>query len=436
MRMKVFLLLVALVGIGWFAAETDLAGIRAQVGPTVFTTDSDADGCANVEELGTNPALGGLRDPRNPWDFYDVNGDTAINVLDIGGVVDKFGTVQGQPNYAATHDRSNLLGVPAYTPDDGPPDGLINILDIGLVVDQFGHVCSGPLPLPASFGLETVVSDARLSKMTGFVMVPDSTTEGIVLTQAGIAYRVNIDTGTVDADVFADISGRVTCCGELGLLGIAFSPDFATDDRVYLHYNASSPLRSVISRFLVDASGDIDETTEEVLLQVNQPFANHNGGQLAFGQDDLLYIALGDGGSSRDPQGNGQNLGTKLGKILRIDVSGATGYTIPASNPFVGTPGAEEEIYAYGLRNPWRFSFDTATGNLWAADVGQGDWEEVDQIISGGNYGWNIMEGYQCTPPFPVVWPPHVCNPPADNVLPVAFYAHATGGCSVTCPGS
>ncbi len=228
--------------------------------------------------------------------------------------------------------------------------------------------------------------------------------------------------------VFLDISGRVSRARrEEGLLGLAFDPGFASNGYLYVYYSAAGPRRSVLSRFSVSPDPDAaDAATELVLLEVAQPFSNHNGGMIAFGPDGFLYVALGDGGSSDDPQGNGQNLGTLLGSILRIDVHGATAeapYRVPPDNPFVGVAGARDEIWAYGLRNPWRFSFDPATGDLWAADVGQADREEVDLILPGRNYGWNTLEGTRC-----------LLTSDCDRSglePPVVEYAHGLG-CSVT----
>jgi uncharacterized repeat protein (TIGR03806 family) len=192
--------------------------------------------------------------------------------------------------------------------------------------------------------------------------------------------------------------------GEKGLLGLAFAPDFAASGRFYVNYTRrqNGQLQSVISRFLVSPplTGSPSPGSEQILLTVNQPYDNHNGGQLAFGPDGFLYIGLGDGGSGGDPQGNGQKLGTLLGKILRLDVGTPdASYRVPADNPFVGQTGRRGEIWAYGLRNPWRFSFDPRDGALWAADVGQNAVEEVDLIERGKNYGWNIMEGDRCFNP-------------------------------------
>ena len=206
-----------------------------------------------------------------------------------------------------------------------------------------------------------------------------------------------------DAPVVAalDITDRVSSRRtEEGLLGMALDP--ADERRLYLYYSAADPRRSVVSRFTIspDHAG-VDADSELVILEVEQPYANHNGGQLAFGPDGYLYIGLGDGGAAGDPLGNGQDVSTLLGSILRIDVSQATRerpYTIPADNPFVDAPeaGGRGEIWAYGLRNPWRFSFDRKTGALWAGDVGQNRWEEIDLIERGGNYGWNVLEGSRC----------------------------------------
>ena len=203
--------------------------------------------------------------------------------------------------------------------------------------------------------------------------------------------------------VFLDITDRViSAASEEGLLGLAFHPRFSTNGFFYVDYTAGSPLRTVVARYNVsqDDLDHADRNSELVLLEVLQPFSNHNGGQLAFGPDGYLYIALGDGGGAGDPQGNAQNRSTLLGKILRIDIDKTSGdlrYGIPSDNPFVGnTAGYREEIFAYGLRNPWRFSFDTATGWLWTADVGQNRAEEVNIIESGRNYGWDIMEGNLC----------------------------------------
>jgi glucose/arabinose dehydrogenase len=227
-----------------------------------------------------------------------------------------------------------------------------------------------------------------------------------VVEQAGVISVFSNEPAVENATVYLDIEDRVDDGGnEEGLLGLAFHPDYQRNGFFYVNYTASNPDRTVISRFSVSTADPdkAEKSSELVLLEIPQPYSNHNGGQLAFGPDGYLYIAVGDGGSGGDPQNNGQNLNTLLGTILRIDVNAkAAGknYAIPADNPFAAnSQGYREEIWAYGLRNPWRFSFDRESNTLWAADVGQNKWEEVDIIAKGGNYGWNVMEGNHCFEP-------------------------------------
>ena len=201
---------------------------------------------------------------------------------------------------------------------------------------------------------------------------------------------------------FLDIRDQVRSGGEKGLLSVAFHPRFRENGLFYVNYtSATGGLHTVVSRFRAPKGAYADRASEKILLTVAQPYGNHNGGQLAFGPDGYLYIGMGDGGSANDPQGHGQNPATLLGSLLRIDVDGRSGlrpYGIPLDNPFVGRPGFRPEIWAFGLRNPWRFSFDALTGELYLGDVGQDEVEEIDLIRRGGNYGWNIMEGDICTP--------------------------------------
>ena len=233
------------------------------------------------------------------------------------------------------------------------------------------------------------------------------------------------------ATVFLAIDEKVNDDGnEEGLLGLAFDPDYKSNGYFYVYYTANSPRRSVISRFSVSDNdpNKANTSSELVIMEVPQPYSNHNGGMMAFGPDRMLYIGLGDGGSGGDPHGNGQNRNVLLGKILRIDISKSSRsekYRIPPDNPFVGQENSRGEIWAYGLRNPWRFSFDRVTNMLWAADVGQDSLEEVDIIEKGANYGWNIMEGSLCYP-----LPTSNCNKEGLK-LPVAQYTHADG-CSIT----
>jgi adhesin HecA-like repeat protein len=241
------------------------------------------------------------------------------------------------------------------------------------------------------------------------------------------------------ATPFLDLSAQVSCCGERGLLGFAFHPDYASNGVFFVDYTDLAG-DTVLARFQV--SGDdadlADPGSEEVLLTVDQPFANHNGGHLAFGPDGYLYVASGDGGSGGDPQERAQDRASLLGKLLRLDVDAPPAdplaYAIPAGNPFTGVSGVREEIWAWGLRNPWRFSFDRATGDLWTGDVGQVTWEEVDlqPAASGGgeNYGWDCREGAHDYVSVPSDPGSHC--PVDDPVDPVLEYVHAAGRCSVT----
>lgn len=264
---------------------------------------------------------------------------------------------------------------------------------------------SQPVPPPgeSAYMVEVAFANLTFDRPVGIYSSGDSTGRLFVLEQRGVIYVFDNHRDTAAATVFLDIQDRVNSAGsEEGLLGLVFHPDFVDNGFFFVDYTASDPRRTVISRYSVVSSdpNQADKASGRVLLEVLQPYSNHNGGQLAFGSDGYLYIAMGDGGSAGDPHGNGQNRSALLGKILRIDVdrmSGDLNYGIPSDNPFVGnTVGYREEIYAYGFRNPWRFSFDPVTGWLWAADVGQDEVEEVDIVDKGGNYGWNIMEGNIC----------------------------------------
>lgn len=212
--------------------------------------------------------------------------------------------------------------------------------------------------------------------------------------QAGVIKSLPRQGG--DATTFLDITSKVKSGGEMGLLGLAFHPKFAENGYFYVNYIDHDD-NTIIARYQVKADGSADAASEKVLLKLKQPYANHNGGALAFGPDGFLYIALGDGGSGGDPHDYGQAKNTLLGKILRIDVDSGEPYAVPATNPFVGDANAKPEIWAYGLRNPWRFSFDRETGDLYIGDVGQDKMEEVSMQSAGSrggeNYGWRCYEG-------------------------------------------
>jgi glucose/arabinose dehydrogenase len=245
------------------------------------------------------------------------------------------------------------------------------------------------------------------------------------IAEKGGRVRVLRDGLLLDAP-FLDLSGRVSGGSEQGLLGIAFHPGYPGDGRFFVNYTDRAGDTHVAS-FRVSANPDVAEAGSGAdLLFVDQPFANHNGGGLAFGPDGFLYVALGDGGGKGDPSGNGQNLSTLLGKILRIDVDGGIPYAIPAGNPFAATPGARGEIWSYGLRNPFRFSFDRAGGDMYIGDVGEEAREEIDfapRSSSGQNFGWNRTEGTQCF---------GSANCERGGItFPIAEYGH-DAGCSVT----
>ena len=224
------------------------------------------------------------------------------------------------------------------------------------------------------------------------------------------------------AETVLDIANQVSTGGEQGLLGLVFSPD---GTRMYINYTNTAGDTRIVE--YVMAAGRADTGSRRELLAADQPYSNHNGGQLLFGPDGFLYIALGDGGSSGDPQNRAQNLGTVLGKILRIDPRPTPSgpYGIPPGNPFAGRPGAAPEIWSFGLRNPWRFTFDRATGDMWIGDVGQNAWEEVDHEprgAAGRNYGWDRFEGTHL----------REGSPPPGHVLPVHEYPLSGSACAVT----
>ncbi len=228
--------------------------------------------------------------------------------------------------------------------------------------------------------------------------VPDGSDRVVVVEQGGRVFIFQNEREVEKPLPALDIRRQVNREGEEeGLLGLVFHPDFAKNRQVFVHYSASKPRRNVLSRLTMnEGAATIDPRTEEVIFEINQPWSNHNGGMIAFGPDGYLYLSLGDGGSANDPLNSGQSLNTLLGKILRLDVDRTAGrkrHAVPRDNPFVGQRGARGEIWAYGLCNVWRFSFDRETGDLWAGDVGQDTWEEIDLITRGGNYGWRIREG-------------------------------------------
>lgn len=290
---------------------------------------------------------------------------------------------------------------------------------------------SGPIFLfsAASWGAVTIKAEpvvTGLSSPVDITHAGDGSGRLFIILQGG---RIVIFDGVqILSPPFLDITSLVSSGGERGLLGAAFHPNYVGNGFFYVSYTDTAG-DSVIARYSVSLDPNrADPTSGVILLTIPQPFSNHNGGQLHFGPDGYLYIGIGDGGSGGDPQNNGQDLGTLLGKILRIDVDSGFPFTVPPDNPFVGVVGAREEIWSFGLRNPWRFSFDRLTGDMFIGDVGQNSWEEVDfqpaNSAGGENYGWRLMEGNSCFNPA------INCNN-GTLTLPILVYDHSVG-CSVT----
>jgi glucose/arabinose dehydrogenase len=279
----------------------------------------------------------------------------------------------------------------------------------------------------AALTLEPVLTG--LSSPVFVTHASDGSGRLFVLEQPGLI-KV-LQPGAAVPTVFLDLRAKVSFGGERGLLGLAFHPGYETNGRFFVDYTRLPDGATVIAEYHVSiASPDVADPAETVLLTIAQPFANHNGGMIAFGPDGDLYIGMGDGGSANDPGARAQNVDELLGKILRLDVdhpaSATQLYSSPADNPFAGAIAGRDEIYALGLRNPWRFSFDRQTGALIVGDVGQSAREEVDIVVKGGNYGWRTFEGTLCTGLDP---PP--CNP-APFIMPIAEYDHSGGRCSIT----
>jgi glucose/arabinose dehydrogenase len=280
-----------------------------------------------------------------------------------------------------------------------------------------------PTVVENGYTVEEAFPDLTFTRPLDIQHAGDNSGRLFIVEQAGRIYVIPGEDAN-EKEIFLDIVHLVNDNGnEQGLLGLAFHPEFEQNGYFFVNYTDSNG--TVISRFSVNSNpNQADPASEVEILEFRQPYANHNGGGIAFGPDGYLYIATGDGGSGGDPQGHGQNRRTLLGNILRIDVDNRDSgfnYAIPQDNPFVGsTEGFREEIYAYGLRNPWRFSFDPPTGNLWAADVGQGAVEEINLIEKGKNYGWNIMEGT-------VEYSPNPNVNPDTLELPIYEYFHPLG---------
>jgi glucose/arabinose dehydrogenase len=296
-----------------------------------------------------------------------------------------------------------------------------------------------PPPPPAAaitVALSQVFDQVTLQAPVAFLQAPGDSSRWFVVEQQGIVRVFPNNANVMDADVsvFVDISGRVQSGGERGLLGMAFHPDFGANNNfeVFLSYtrNNGGQLESAVSRFRsIDNGLTLDDTMEDIILTISQDDRNHNGGHIAFGPAGYLYAGWGDGGGGGDPLDRAQDTRYLLGTMTRIDVDGAVPYAIPAGNPFAansanlclqGFVGVDcPEIYAWGLRNPWRWSFDRQTGEIWAGDVGQGAWEEVDKIQAGENYGWDEREGAHCFEP--------ATGCSTSSVDPITEYSRSSG---------
>jgi glucose/arabinose dehydrogenase len=279
----------------------------------------------------------------------------------------------------------------------------------------------------AQFTLQNAFPNLTFNSPVFLTHAGDNTDRIFVVEQAGIIKVFPNSQNASTSKIYLDITDRVSSGDEMGLLGLAFHPNYETNGYFYVNYTADNPRRTIISRFQVTSNPDsAGKNSEFQLLTFNQPYPNHNGGWVGFGPNDgFLYIATGDGGSSGDPQNNAQSINTFLGKILRIDVDSGTPYAIPTTNPFYDSTNVEikKEIYAWGLRNPWRCSFDPVTGWLWSGEVGQNLWEEIDIIENGKNYGWRCYEGNHS-------YNLSGCNYP-EYIFPVWEYSHSVE-CSIT----
>lgn len=327
-----------------------------------------------------------------------------------------------------------VAGGGATTADINPgaiaPDGSGDVAPEAVAVDPGGAVAA----IPASYAVGHLAISLvrRPGTFNSPVLVTnagDGSNRLFVVEQGG---RIKIiDGSTAIATPFLDIHTRVSCCGERGLLGLAFDPAFKTNRRFFVDYTDKNG-DTIIASYRASATNpNLASTTQTAILKIDQPYSNHNGGMLAFGKDGYLYIGMGDGGSSGDPGNRAQNKNSLLGKILRIDinhVSSTRKYSNPPSNPFVGKAGSDR-VWAYGFRNPWRFSFDRSTGDLWVGDVGQDRYEEVDRATKAGgagkgrNYGWRVVEGNTCYKPS------SGCSK-SGKMHPITTYNHSKG-CAV-----
>jgi glucose/arabinose dehydrogenase len=282
---------------------------------------------------------------------------------------------------------------------------------------------------PAAIQVKPTAFAQGLQKPTAIAATGDTADRRLFVTEQDGTVQVVDEQGKLGTQPFLDIRSKVLVDSEMGLLGMAFHPKYQENGYFYVYYINKSK-QSVLARFKLDATtGRADAKSEKVILTLQQSYTNHKGGQVAFGPDGFLYLGLGDGGSGGDPDDNGQDKNTWFGKVLRLDIDKGDPYSIPASNPFATTKDAKPEVWAWGLRNPWRFSFDRTTHDLYIGDVGQSKYEEIDfqkaSSKGGENYGWRCYEGQH-------VFNTDGCMPAEGYVQPIVEYAHEAGRCSVT----
>jgi glucose/arabinose dehydrogenase len=324
-----------------------------------------------------------------------------------------------RPQAAATRaPTSQAGGRPAPTPTGQPSGSAVTSAGVRRAAQAYD---------PATFTLELEPVFSGLRQPLFLTSSPDGSGRTFVVEQEG---RIRIaENGQVLDRPFLDISSLVVAGGERGLLGMAFHPRYAENGRFFVMYTAREGGMNTVARFQVSRAdaNQADPNSRVILLAIEDFAGNHNAGMLAFGPDGYLYVGTGDGGGANDPQRTAQNLGQLLGKMHRLDVDGAEPYAVPSDNPFVNRADARPEIWAYGLRNPWRYSFDRATGELWIADVGQNRYEEINRQPAdsrgGENYGWSIMEGAHCLRG-------NDCDR-SGLTMPIAEYDRG-GGCSIT----
>jgi glucose/arabinose dehydrogenase len=290
-----------------------------------------------------------------------------------------------------------------------------------------GFLSQEIIPTEVTIQLEPVITSG-LNSPVFVTSAHDGSNRLFIVEQTG---RIKVlQPNSTTPTLFLDVSNKIVSGGERGLLGLTFHPDFTNNRRFFINYTRQGDGATVIAEYQASIGNpNVAETNEVILMTIAQPAANHNGGMVEFGPDKFLYIGMGDGGFANDPNNRAQNVEDLLGKMLRIDVDhfdGQLPYASPADNPFFGATRGRDEIFAYGLRNPWRFSFDSLTGELYVADVGQGVVEELDIVTRGGNYGWRVLEGTRCTNNGPAS-----CTTPGF-IPPVFEYTHTGGRCSIT----